>query len=56
MTLDIGVRYDKHKGWIEDFNRLDHDSNPTGEVIPGKDMVDWNSCGPAIRICLATDR
>jgi len=48
LTLDIGVRYDDHKGWVEDFNRLDRDSNPTGEVIPGRDMVDWNNVDPRL--------
>jgi len=48
LTLDIGVRYDKHKGWINDFNRLDKDSNPTGEVIPGRDMVDWDNVDPRL--------
>ncbi len=48
LTLDIGVRWDDHKGWIDDFNRLDHDSNPTGEVIPGRDMVDWNNIDPRL--------
>jgi hypothetical protein len=46
LTLDIGVRYDKHEGWIPAFNRLDMDSNPTGEVIPGRDVVDWTNVDP----------
>jgi hypothetical protein len=46
LTLDIGVRYDTHKGWIDDFPRLDRDSNPTGEIIPGRDMVDWDNIDP----------
>jgi len=46
LTLDIGVRYDRNKGWIPAFNRLDMDSNPTGEVIPGRDMVNWNNVDP----------
>ncbi len=46
LTLDIGVRYDSHKGWVDAFNRLDMDSNPTGEVIPGNDMVDWSTVDP----------
>lgn len=46
LTIDIGVRYDKHEGWINDFNRLDRDSNSTGEVIPGLDMVDWDNVDP----------
>ena len=35
LTLDIGVRVDNHKGWIEDLPRLDADSNETGEIIAG---------------------
>jgi outer membrane receptor protein involved in Fe transport len=46
LTLDFGVRYDRHKGRIPAFNRLDIDSNPTGEVIPGRDMVDWTNVDP----------
>ncbi len=46
LTLNIGVRYDQHEGWIPAFNRLDVDSNPTGEVVPGLDMVDWSNVDP----------
>jgi len=46
LTLDIGARYDSHKGWVPDFNRLDMDSNPTGEVIDGRDTVDWDNIDP----------
>jgi len=46
LTLDIGVRWDNHTGWVDDFNRLDMESNPTGEVIPGRDMVDWSHFDP----------
>ncbi len=48
VTLDLGVRYDRHKGWVEPFNRLDTNSNSTGEVIPGKDLVDWNNVDPRL--------
>ena len=46
LTLDIGVRVDSHTGWIKDLPRLDHDSNPTGEIIPGQDVLDWNTVDP----------
>ncbi len=48
FTLDLGVRYDKHTGSVPDFNRLDRNSIPTGEVVPGKDMVDWTNVDPRI--------
>jgi hypothetical protein len=48
LTLEIGVRYDTHKGWVEDFPRLDRDSNPAGEIIPGRDLVDWDNVDPRL--------
>ena len=46
LTLNIGVRYDSYKGRIPDFPRLDVDSNPTDEIIPGRDMIDSSSVDP----------
>jgi len=48
VTLELGVRYDTHKGWVEDFPRLDMDSNPTGETIPGADYIDWSNVDPRV--------
>ena len=48
VTLDLGVRYDKSKGWIEDLPRLDDDNNPTGEIVPGRDQVDWDYFDPRL--------
>jgi hypothetical protein len=49
LTLEIGVRYDRNRGWIEDLNRLDDDNNPTGEIIPGRDIVtDWDYIDPRL--------
>ena len=49
LTLELGVRYDKSKGWIEDLPRLDFDSNPTGEIIPGVDKIDdWAYFDPRL--------
>ena len=35
LTLNLGVRYDQHDGWIPAYERLDEDGNPTGEHLPG---------------------
>jgi outer membrane receptor protein involved in Fe transport len=48
VTLNIGVRYDTHDATIPAFDRLDADSNPTGETIPGKDMFTWNQVSPRL--------
>jgi hypothetical protein len=49
LTLELGVRYDSSKGWIEDFPRLDSEANPTGEIIPGKDVIDdWAYFDPRL--------
>ena len=48
LTLDIGVRYDTSKGWIEDFPRLDSNHNPTGEIVQGRDMIDWDNIDPRL--------
>jgi hypothetical protein len=48
VTLELGVRYDSSKGWIKDLPRLDGDNNPTGEIIPGGDMVDWDYIDPRL--------
>ncbi len=49
VTLELGVRYDTHKGWVNDFPRLDMDSNPTGEIIPGADYIDtWSNVDPRL--------
>ncbi|MCP4967713.1 MAG: TonB-dependent receptor, partial [bacterium] len=46
VTLELGVRLDNSKGWIKDLPRLDDDNNPTGEIIPGGDIVEWDSIDP----------
>jgi len=48
LTVDVGVRYDHQKGRIPDFPKLDVDGNPTGETIPGADMIDWKNWAPRI--------
>jgi outer membrane receptor protein involved in Fe transport len=49
LTLNLGVRYDYHKGIIPAFPRLDGDGNPTGETIPGVDPVfTWKNISPRL--------
>jgi hypothetical protein len=49
LTLNLGLRYDHHRGIIPAFPRLDYDGNPTGEMIPGVDPVfTWNNISPRL--------
>ena len=48
QTLELGVRYDNHQVRVPDYPRMDGDSNPTGEIIEGRDMVDWTSVDPRL--------
>ncbi len=48
LTLDIGARYDDQNGRIPAYPRLDNDGNPTGETIPGADMISWQNWAPRV--------
>jgi hypothetical protein len=48
LTLDIGIRYDNQVGVIPDYPLLDLDANPTGETVPGADMIDWKNWAPRL--------
>jgi outer membrane receptor protein involved in Fe transport len=49
LTLNLGLRYDNHKGIIPSFNRLDASGRPTGETVPGVDPVfTWSKISPRI--------
>jgi outer membrane receptor protein involved in Fe transport len=48
LTLNIGVRYDRHDAWIPDFPRLDMDTNPTGEIVEGRDVAEWTYVDPRL--------
>jgi hypothetical protein len=49
LTLNIGIRYDYHRGAIPAYDRLDPEGNPTGETIPGIDPVlTWNNISPRL--------
>ncbi len=54
LTLNLGLRYDYHKGIIPSFPRLDADGNPTDEIIPGINPVfTWNNISPRIGFAYA---
>ncbi len=49
LTLNVGVRYDRHNGEIPDFPRLNQDWSPSSDIIPGvEDVVDWSLISPRI--------
>ena len=49
LTLNVGVRYDKHNGDIPDYAVLNQDWSPSAEIIPGvSDVVDWNLVSPRL--------
>ena len=49
LTLNLGLRYDHAEGKIPSFPRLDRNSNPTGEMIPGIDPVfTWEMWSPRL--------
>jgi outer membrane receptor protein involved in Fe transport len=49
LTLNLGVRYDVHDGWIPGYERLDANGNGTGVSIPGRDdVIDWKVFSPRL--------
>jgi outer membrane receptor protein involved in Fe transport len=49
FTLNLGLRYDYHKGILPSFPRMNPDGTPSGEVIPGADPAfTWNNISPRI--------
>jgi outer membrane receptor protein involved in Fe transport len=49
LTLNLGVRYDVHEGWIPEYERLDADGNGTGVSINGRDdVIDWRVFSPRL--------
>jgi outer membrane receptor protein involved in Fe transport len=54
LTLNLGLRYDHHKGVIPSFPRLDMNGDPTGETVPGIDPVlTWDHVSPRIGFAYA---
>ena len=55
LTLNVGVRFDQHGGDIPSYDRLDQQSRPTGEKIPGiNNVVDWSLVSPRIGFAYQT--
>ncbi len=51
LTLNVGVRYDRHKGEIPDFPKLNQNWSATSDIIPGvADVVDWSLISPRIGV------
>jgi outer membrane receptor protein involved in Fe transport len=48
LTFDIGVRYDSQQGWIPSYPEFDNQGNPTGEMLPSADMIDWKNWAPRL--------
>ncbi len=49
LTVNVGLRYDRHTSSIPDFPRLNQDWTETGEVIPGlDDAVEWSLLSPRL--------
>jgi len=48
LTINAGVRFDSNTAKVPDLNVLDVEGNPTGEVVPGKDLYTWNVVSPRI--------
>ena len=48
LTIDLGVRYDRHQGTIPAYPQFDNNGDPTGELLPSADMIDWKNWAPRI--------
>ena len=49
LTLNVGVRYDRHNGEIPDFPKLNQDWSATSDIIPGvADVIDWSLISPRL--------
>jgi hypothetical protein len=66
LTINAGVRFDHNTGWVPDYERLTiGDSNdfvvagffqPTGETVPGVDVLEWNLISPRIGFAFQPDQ
>jgi outer membrane receptor protein involved in Fe transport len=54
LTVNLGLRYDHHKGVIPSYPRFDANGDPTGETIPGVDPVlTWDHWSPRLGFAYA---
>ena len=66
LTINAGVRVDRNTGWIPDYERLTIGTNtdfspaglfqPTGETVPGVDVLNWNLVSPRIGFAFQPDK
>lgn len=52
VKLNLGVRFDLNKGWIQDMPKLDAARNETGTVAGVPGLVDWMSVSPRLGVNL----
>jgi hypothetical protein len=50
VKLNLGVRLDFNKGWIQEMPQLDAARNQTGTVAGLDDLVDWTSWSPRVGV------
>jgi hypothetical protein len=56
LTLNLGLRYDYHRGIYPSFPRLNPDGSPSSVMIPGIDPVfTWNNISPRIGFAYSLD-
>jgi hypothetical protein len=48
LTLNLGVRFDHNTARIPALDILDDLGNPTGEIIPSRDLYTWNVVAPRV--------
>src|SRR5262249_7239826 len=48
LTLNLGVRYDHNTATIPELAVRDQLGNPTGDVIPTRDLYTWNAVAPRV--------
>jgi hypothetical protein len=48
VKLNVGVRFDINKGWIQEMPQLDAARNQLGTVPKVDDLVDWTSVSPRV--------
>jgi hypothetical protein len=54
LTLNLGVRYDRHDAWIPDYPELGFGFEPTGSTIPGVDpLLEWREISPRLGFAYA---
>ncbi|MGH9335620.1 MAG: TonB-dependent receptor, partial [Vicinamibacteria bacterium] len=51
VTLNLGVRFDRKRAWVDDLVVKDEQGNPTGEEYPGIDnLFTWTPVSPRIGV------